>query len=640
MLDRAMLIKWVVNATGLILLMLAAACGPRQLEPSASGTGAIPSLPPDGYIAANHTQRSAAEEILALAGDDSDTYSAGATVDSAEHTLSLAPGTGIAWALYTFTGLSYDVLPSAIGITLSGNAPVQYWAAVADYAADAWHWAEIAPEGNDSFYITGLGRAVSTTGALHVLVLARAPHQASIAELRLYLNLPPQPPKRLTVDQGNQAGEYVLSWLKAEQATGYRIYRDDAAEVFATAGDAGIWVDTTAGGQGRVYWLRAVNEYGSSPLSPPAYGLPGAWNLQRIAATGQNSIAALAELDGNPLIAYTAIVENAEQNPVSRPRFARATTESPRGPDDWVVIRWSDWEDAIYHDPSLAVLAGKPVFTVANCYYQALTAAPGGPADWAMHVFDSAADINGPVPPLEYLGAPCLVYIDSDRDALRFSLAATAQPAAESDWVTSTIDEFAIVSSREYWPALINGRPAVAYERRDGMEESGDLYYGYPAAPAPAGPDDWLTHLVDDIPNYPAGVSEINLISLADGKPAICYVECYPDYNGLKFARATTTFPKSPADWEIHTILADLPSPGSDATMCLMDGKPAICYDGENGFTLATARLAAPSDPDDWVFETIYDFTGGWNLCLREIGGRPQLVFNTHDGLFLLSRRA
>jgi len=633
-----MLIKWVVNATGLMLLMLAAACGTRQLSTTGSGTDAVPEPPPDDYVAEIQTQRGTAEEILALAGDDSSTYSAGVTVDSAEHTLSLAPGTGNAWALYTFTGLSYDVLPSAIGITLSGDLPARYWAAVADYAADAWHWAEIEPAGSDAFYITGLGRAVSSTGALHVLVLARAPHQARIAELRLYLNLPPQPPKRLTVDQANQAGEYVLSWLKAEQATGYQIYRDDDEEVFATIGDTGIWVDTTAGGQGRVYWLRAVNEFGTSLLSQPAYGLPGAWNLQRIDSRGHNP-SALVELDGDLMIAYKASIENDVQDLVPLPRFARTAVNPPRGPDDWAFTCWSDWEDAVYYDPSLAVLAGKPVFTVANCYYRSLTATPGNPADWAMHLFDSAAEIHGLVPPLEYLGVPCLVYIDSDRNALRFSLATTALPAVESDWVTSTIDEFAIVSSRDYWPALINGRPAVAYERRDGMEESGDLYYGYPTAPAPAGPDDWLTHLVDDIPDYPAGVSEINLISLADGKPAICYVECYPDYNGFKFARATTTFPKSPADWETHTILADLPSPGIDATLCLMGGKPAICYDGEDGFTLATARFAAPSGPDDWMFETIYDFTGGWNLCLREIGGQPQLVFNTHDGLFLLSRR-
>jgi hypothetical protein len=597
-------------------------------------------LPSDDHAAPVQAQRSTAAGISTLMGDESADRSSGAFPYPESHALSLPPAdTGGGWALYSFTGLAAWEKPALVEVTLSGEPPARYWAGFSDYALEAWHWVEVVPAGTDLIDVRCLAQPLSTGGAFHAVILAYDAVPTEIAQLSLYFDLPP-PPTHVVAEPGAHWDQYVLSWAKAETATGYEIFRDSKEEASATVGDVGTWTDAEGLTLDRTYWLIAVNEHGASGFSQPAYARAGAWQLQLIDYWGRYGTS-LAVVDGLPVIAYVAVELTEDDDEIHFPRFARATCASPRGPDDWVKTTWNERSDAVNHTspPWLAVLDGRPAFAIANRYYRALIQAPSSREDWEMHLFDAGANVPGAAPLIEYNGTPHVVYIDDHVDSLRFARGLSATPASESDWDISSIVGFDVMNPDDYYLAEIGGLPAVSYDRRAKIGESGNPCFAHALTAGPSSSSDWQRHIVDDIPGYPAGASEVELISLADGKPAISYKENYPGYTGLKFARATTLSPADTSDWVIHTVLADAEYVGIDTAMWLVDGRPAICYYDGEGLEYAAATVAAPTCAGDWETETLYEGEVREYMCLRVVNGQPHISFGTKHGLFLLTRR-
>ena len=550
-----------------------------------------------------------------------------------------APADGNAWALYSFGGIEPEDTPDELVIALAGSRPDVLWVGLSDYGAGAWQWQAVAPQTSVvTVSLTGLEQPVDA-GVFHVLVVTYGGHEATLGWLRLELaGSPPPPPSHLVVDKGPAPGQFTLSWVKPAGADSYKVYRDDTVSVYADAWDVAEWTDTATDGEDHTYWLRSVNQHGAGALSQPAYGRQGPWQLQLIDPDGRYSTS-LAVVDGKPVIAYVAEVVDLVNYPY--PRFARAKTATPRGPDDWVISEWNEWGEAVNHThiPWVADVDDKPAFTIDNRYYRALTQAPSSRQDWEVHLFDAEADIPALAPLIEYNGAAHMVYIDYDRDVLRFARALSAAPSDGEDWNISTIDEFDIINPGGSCLAEIDNLPAVSYGRRDGWEEPGDLCFAHATSPSPASSGDWQTHIVDDIPGYPAGAVETDLQSLANGKPAISYIESYaPDYIGLKFARSLVVSPTGTTDWVTHTVQADIADDGMSTSMRLVDGKPAICYFDGQGIKYAAAQVAEPSSSSDWVVETIFEGHVDYYKCLRIIAGQPAVSYCSSAGLFLLTQ--
>lgn len=630
------------------IVVFLVSCSAREGNPGFDGRAPVPApgldlpaLPPGNHVAPILAQRDATATTLTLLGDESAQRSSGAVPDPGSHTMLLpASGASGEWALYSFTGLAAGEKPSVVEITLSEDLPAQYWVGLGDYALKAWHWVEIAPEGADYIDVRSLSQPVSASGAFHVVVVAYDAIPTEIAQLTLYVDLPPAPPTHLVAEPGPQPGEYVLSWTKAETATGYEIYRDSQAGVFSTVGDVDTWTDTAAGEQDRTYWLKAVNEHGASGFSEPAYGRTSPWQIQLIDPDGRYSTS-LAVVDGKPVIAYVAVVVDMVER--SYPRFARATTATPSSPDDWVISEWNEWEERVNQTriPWVAELDGKPAFTIANRYYRALTATPSSREDWAVHLFDAEADIDSHSPLIEYGGVPCALYIDSDIETLRIARARTPTPSSGSDWELSEIDSWEMVHTDIYSMNVVDNRLAVCYGHRISESEPGDLSYAYATSAEPQGQADWQIHVIEALPDFPSNLKKVDLITLASGMPAISYIGSGADYIDLRFARAVTERPERAADWMVTVIDPDIGWIGDGTSMALFDGKPSICLLYQDEVHLVRSEVAEPSYPSDWYLESLKSSMSGvgsykdWEV----MNGVASIAYCSAEGLFLATRK-
>jgi len=90
--------------------------------------------------------------------------------------------------------------------------------------------------------------------------------------------LPPlDPPTDISATDGDHADKVVLTWVKAENAIGYDVYRDDtSAPPVATLGDVDTWDDTAViPGTVYTYWVRSRQVEYSSDLSAHDNGYAG-----------------------------------------------------------------------------------------------------------------------------------------------------------------------------------------------------------------------------------------------------------------------------------------------------------------------------------------------------------------------------
>ena len=361
--------------------------------------------------------------------------------------------------------------------------------------------------------------------------------------------------------------------------------------------------------------------------------------MQLIDPDGRYSTS-LAVVDGKPVIAYVAVVVDMVTTPY--PRFARATTSTPSGADDWVITEWNQWGDAVNstHIPWVAELDGKPAFTIVNRYYRALTASPSSREDWEMHLFDAEADINSRAPLIEFGSIPYILYIDSDIDTLRIARAHTAVPSTSSDWDLSDIDTWEMVQTSVYSLNVIDGRLAVCYGHHDSTFGPGELKFAHATSAEPQGKADWEIHLIEELPDSPSSMYTADLIALANGKPAISYIGSGKDYTNLRFARAVSAAPESAADWIVTVIDPDIGWIGMGTAMALFEDKPnfSMLYNYE--VHLARSTMPEPSMPGDWYFESVESNMSGMGFYkdLEVINGQLTIAYCSSGGLFMATR--
>ncbi len=187
-----------VSAVAGVLLALVG-CGASNTTPTGEGQAATPGgaaqhagMPviPEANAIAGYTavpREASSLLLLELLGDQYVSKSDNATADEAAHTLQLDAGPAEhSWAMYGFDGLEQLDEPQALTVNLGHDVPEVLWIALADYAAGAWQWFQVAPQGGSAqLNLTDGGRYINAAGTCYALLAVWDNAQATINSLQL-----------------------------------------------------------------------------------------------------------------------------------------------------------------------------------------------------------------------------------------------------------------------------------------------------------------------------------------------------------------------------------------------------------------------------------------------------------------------
>ena len=221
---RELHLTWLQQALFILALFsLAPGCSgtPQQAVEPAVPFSRVLGWPPPGGPA-----RTALNAELFAAGRD---YSAtGGGSSPAGDALHLDGSGGLAWAVYTFEGLSGAMYPISLTVNASGDqtgggGATLLYIGVSDYSRQAWTW---YPDSVESFGLDlQAGPAlVSPGGATSIAAVLYGPGTAELQAVRLTLSInPPPPPANLVA--AAEFGVVGLDWDDEPEAAGFNVYR-------------------------------------------------------------------------------------------------------------------------------------------------------------------------------------------------------------------------------------------------------------------------------------------------------------------------------------------------------------------------------------------------------------------------------
>lgn len=345
------------------------------------------------------------------------------------------------------------------------------------------------------------------------------------------------------------------------------------------------------------------------------------WQVVTVEDSGVCAYTSLAEVDGNPAIAYCRDFDGN-----STVQYVRSTTSSGFAAADWSQKVTVD--DAAFTSASLAVVDGHPALSYISAdfkevvYVRASTLTGAAGADWGGKV--TVEDEM----PLGHFGnkselaasgsSPVVSYSITDNffETLMYTTGSFSikQEVADGDlnedwsmqrnsgdtpyisfcdfkelgfgrrigglWETNTLHTTEHRLTFSSTTELALGRPAVCFHEA----VSQDLYYMVSDTLA-AEPADWG----EPIPVHAMGdVGEHCSLATIQGRPAICY---WDRTNGsLRYIKSTGNFGEQAADWLQVPQVVDPKSkgygedgevedqPGFHTSLAEIDGRPAVSY--------------------------------------------------------------
>ncbi len=169
--------------------------------------------------------------------------------------------------------------------------------------------------------------------------------------------------------------------------------------------------------------------------------------------------------------------------------------------------------------------------------------------------------------------------------------------------------------------------------------ESGDGAGGYElkmlhsTALAPAGPPDWNT--TDILVSYADPVLDLDLIK-ANNLPGMAMLikSPSPGYTSVWYARGNVSQPLDPSGWAWSNVGTGVVGDGLD--LALIDGNPAVVYEGQelnSGFSVRYARASVPEPVNslDWdvlvagdSFSPTQDYSG---MHLFSLANTPAIMY-------------
>jgi hypothetical protein len=249
---------------------------------------------------------------------------------------------------------------------------------------------------------------------------------------------------------------------------------------------------------------------------------------------------------------------------------------------------------------------------------------------WVVVTVDSEENV-GDTPCLNIVGGcPAISYSDYTNGSLKYALATTSTGADAADW--SQVVTVDVVGDYIAYTSLavVGGCPAISYAD----QTESDLKYARSETSTGASASDW-TQIVTVSATDNSGSD--NSLAVVDGCPAISYMYYSVSSSSLMYARAMTSTGGSPSDWT-QIVTVDGPGDISGLTsLTVVDGCPAIAYrdSGTDDLKYARATTSTGSNSGDWtqVFKVADCGTGANWLSMAVVDGCPAISYK-NSGLW------
>lgn len=225
---------------------------------------------------------------------------------------------------------------------------------------------------------------------------------------------------------------------------------------------------------------------------------------------------------------------------------------------------------------------------------------------------------------------------DDPGEAIAFAWSAAADPEGSDAWTVHRLPQRGDLHLAGL--VVVGDAPALAVYDRGARV----LRYARATTPTPAGPEDWLLHVVEDRD----GAGAHAVLSLIGERPHLVFVSPAEADDAppiVALARATLPAPASSADWVTHDVGVELTvdKPVAGLALGVFEGAPAIAV-GADGVTYAYARSPLPADADDWQRHVADARRVVESPVLGALDGTPALLYGLGDpdaGLWLGTTR-
>ncbi len=213
-------------------------------------------------------------------------------------------------------------------------------------------------------------------------------------------------------------------------------------------------------------------------------------------------------------------------------------------------------------------------------------------------------------------GNPAISYLDNYGRRLKYI---RALDLAGSNWNTPPV---IAANQGGFYSSLhvVNGKPAIAYHDQTNFDLK------YVSATDANGSAPWATPVTFDVIGSAGGDISLQIV---DGYPAVAFSNSARDYGtgSLLYVRATDA---TGSHWGTPVTVDASGYAGRDASMQIVDGKPAIAYVNQSGnikYVIAKDPLGA-----GWETPIIVDAaSGGGNTSLKIINTRPAISYSVYN---------
>jgi len=512
----------------IILTSCTGAAAPAELQGNGSAPDAAALLLSGGLPALPEGRE--ASTAVDWYVDGKDTFDRSLTASDGDTSLYLPSGIGeLAWGIWQFNPWLESIESIQVEMSIPGGD--EAYVALADYSKGAWEF--------DGPLTTGKSLALdnekhrSASGNMYLAVITHGGNTATVSKLVL------------TTEDG---------W------------------VIASVEDYGGWETGGNTSLAVIDGKPAISYF----LGDPDYDLKYArsstvtgsnaadWSVITVDSPGSvGKYSSLAEVAGQPAISYQDDTNDAL-------KYARLFVVQPEA---WTVIavHTSDIGQEVGSHTSLAVVNGYPMITYHDAgegylrYAWSNTATGINEADWQTSVIDSQETVVGEFNSLAAVDGKGAVSYFKDYTVNSLMYKWFSNPAKVA--VETPIGKAQYTSL-----AVVNGKPGISWH------DTGvpSLNFSYSSTVRGTSNADWTTVVVD----YTEGAGRYTSLAVIDGRPAIAYQRYaeFPQNTRLMFAWSSAAGGENTWDWNTITLDVCAWGTGNGASLVEVDGKPAISY--------------------------------------------------------------
>ncbi|MCB1217417.1 PKD domain-containing protein [bacterium] len=367
--------------------------------------------------------------------------------------------------------------------------------------------------------------------------------------------------------------------------------------------------------------LRITDDLGSTDTDTLSFTASG-WALTLVDDSGDPSNRVrditMEVFNGKPAVAYTIHSDFAL-------RYVVSSTLNGEQAEDWsdpVIVDDSGFFLGIF---SLAEVDGNPAIAYTDNagfdlkYARSTTASGAQAADWSQIVTLNIGDGTGIAPSLAVVdGNPAISFQDGDSDFLMYTRSNTSTGSMAADWDTLVTLDTSTNAGYKSKLRVIDGKPAIAYCRLP------ELCYIRSSTATGSTALDWDPILaLDAFPDTPEYVGLI----IADGNPAIATYDI--DNDAFLFYSSTTPDGGLLGNWQSGKLGFIPQNGANTMSLALVDGTPAMCftYGSKLGFASSSSPFGLPKTT--WESEFAEPLPGNLfrDTSLAEVDGRAAIAY-------------